>query len=109
MADQLQHDPNTKQKIKDALYLHLYATVEKQFKQRLDQIIVRNAAVCGYSHQSFMYKNVLYNCDATAVPRKMNRLTPALQPAMNDLLKEMKQINDKEVPYVIGYINQVLN
>lgn len=109
MAEQLQHDPRTKQQIKNALYAHLYTPVEEDFKRRLDALIVRNAVVSGYSHRSFMYKNVLYNCDSQPLPRKMNRLALALQPEMNDYLKELKHLNEKEVPYVLGYITQVLN
>ena len=109
MNEQLQHDPRTKQQIKDALYEHLYKPIEKQFKQRLDQLIVKNAVLGGYSHKSFMYKNVLYNCDTDALPRKMNRLVLPLRNAMNEYLKEVKQLNEREMPYVLGFINQVLN
>lgn len=109
MTDQLQHDPRTKQQIKDALFHFLYDAVERDFKRRLDVLIVRNAVVCGYSHKSLMYKNVLYNCDTQPLPRKMNRLAVALQPDMNEYLREMKLLNEKEVPYVLGFINQVLN
>lgn len=109
MAEQLQHDPRTKQQIKDVLYELLYTPIQKQFKARLDQIIVKNAVLGGYSHQSFMYKNVLYNCDHNAPPRKMNRLVIQMQPAMNEYLRELKQLNEKEMPYVLGYITQVLN
>lgn len=107
--EQLQHDPRTKQMIKDVLYELLYTPIQKQFKQRLDQLIVKNAVLGGYSHKSFMYKNVLYNCDTNAMPRKMNRLVIQLQPAMNEYLKELKQLNEKELPHVLGYITQVLN
>lgn len=105
----LQYDPRTKQQIKDALYEHLYRPIEKQFKYRLDQIIVKNTVLGGYSHKSFMFKNVLYNCDTDALPRKMNRLAIALQPTMLEYLKDVRQLNEKELPYVLGFINQVLN
>ncbi len=109
MTEQLQHDPRTKIQIKDALYEHLYAPLDKQFKDRLQQIAIKNAVLSGHTHISFIYKNVVYNCDTTALPRKMNRLHAQLQPVMNDYLKEAKQLNEKEVPYVIGFITQVLN
>ena len=107
--EQLQHDPRTKQMIKDVLYELLYTPIQKQFKLRLDQIIVKNAVLGGYSHQSFMYKSVLYNCDINTLPRKMNRLVIQMQPAMNEYLRELKQLNEKELPHVLGYITQVLN
>ena len=106
--EQPQHDPRTKRMIKDVLYELLYTPIQKQFKQRLDQLIVKNAVLGGYSHESFMYKNVLYNCDTNAMPRKMNRLVIQLQPAMNEYLKELKQLNEDE-SHVLGYITQVLN
>lgn len=109
MSEQLQHDPRTKQQIKDLLYGLLYDPVQKQFKHRLDHIIVRNAINSGYSHKSFMYKNVLYSCDINAPPRRMNRLLVGLHSEMSEYLKDLKQLNEKEVPYVLGYINQVLN
>lgn len=107
--ENLQHDPRTKKQIKDTLDGFLYDPVRRQFKQRLDQIIARNSLTGGYSHKSFMYKNVLYNCDSDPLPRKMNRLIPTLHQDMNDYLKDAKHLNEKEMPYVIGYINQVLN
>lgn len=109
MAEHIQQDPKTKQQIKEILYGFLYAPVQKQFKQRLDAIIVKNTLQGGYSHKSFTYRGVLYSCDVTAAPRKMNRLLPALMLDMADYLKDLKHLNEKEIPYVIGYINQVLN
>lgn len=109
MTDQIQHDPRTKLQIKEALYAYLYSPIEKSFKNRIDTIIVKNTLLSGYTHKSFMYKNVLYNCDTTALPRKMNRLNAILVPEMNDYLKDLKALNENELPYVVGYINQVLN
>ena len=109
MDNQLQHDPRTKQQIKDALHAFLYAPVEKQMKRQLDALIVKNTFMCGHTHRSFVYKNVLYSCDESPLPRKMNRLDTRLVPDMNDYLKELKQLNEEELPYVLGYINQVLN
>lgn len=78
-------------------------------KKRLDAIIIKNTVLGGYSHKSLMYKNVLYNCDDAPLPRKMNRLVSQVQFEMLDYLAEVKQLNEKELPFVIGYINQVLN
>lgn len=109
MVEHLNHDPRTKQQIKDILYGLLYDPVQKRFKQRLDNLIVKNTVLGGYTHKSFMYRNTLYSCDITSAPRKMNRLMPALMIDMADYLKDLKTLNEKEIPYVIGYINQVLN
>lgn len=109
MTEKLQHDPKTKQQIKDLLYEFLYTPVQKQFKTRLDALIIKNAVLGGYAHASFMYRNVLYNCDTNPLPRKMNRLVVQLQGDMAEYLKDLKQLNERELPYVLGYINQVLN
>ena len=107
--EQLQHDPRTKQLIKDTLYEYLYRPVENQFKSRLEVLIVRNTLLGGYSHKSFNYKGVHYSCDSGSPLRKWNRLLPQLKPTMDEYLFELKQLNEKELPFVIGFINQVLN
>ena len=109
MSEGVQHDPRTKKQIKDLLYAFLYEPVEKQFKQRLDALIARNTVILGASHQSFTYKGNLYSNDPAALPRKLNRLAPQLAPDMDAYLADLKQLNDREIPYVIGFINQVLN
>lgn len=105
----LQHDPRTKQQIKDTLYTFLYEPVQKQFKHRLNHLIQRNTMMLGASHQSFTYKGNLYTYDVAPPPRKLNRLNPKLIPDMDAYLIDLKQFNDKEIPYVVGFINQVLN
>lgn len=109
MSEVLQHDPRTKQQIKDLLYAFLYEPVQKQFKKRLITLVQRNTAITGVSHQSFTYRGNLYTIDTSPVPRKLTRLVPQLHPDMDAYLADLKQLNDKEVPYVMGFINQVLN
>ena len=109
MGEVLQHDPRTKQQIKDMLYAFLYEPVQKQFKTRLDSLIKRNTVITGASHQSFSYKGNLYSNDSAPIPRKLNRLVPQLHADMDAYLADLKQLNDREVPYVTGFINQVLN
>lgn len=105
----LQHDPRIKQQIKDMLYAFLYEPVQRQFKTRLDTLINRNTLISVASHNSFTYKGCFYTNDLTPPPRKMNRLVPQLHADMDAYLTEVKLLNDKEVPYVLGFINQVLN
>jgi hypothetical protein len=109
MSEVLQHDPRTKLQIKELLYTFLYEHVERQFKSRLNSLIARNTMITGASHQSFTYKGNLYVNDTTPVPRKLNRLIPQLHADMEAYLAEIKQLNDQEIPYVMGYINKVLN
>ena len=109
MEDHLQHDPRTKQAIKDMLYNFLYAPVQRKFKKDLNQIINRNTDVSGYSHRSFTYKGNFYCNDTNTPPRKMNRLHPKMYPEMDKYLGDLKKLNETELPYVIGFITTVLN
>ena len=109
MSEVLQHDPRTKSQIKDMLYAFLYEPVQRQFKHRLNALIIRNTAIAVVSHQSFTYRGNLYTIDTSPVPRKLTRLVPQLHADMDAYLADLKQLNDREVPYVMGFINQVLN
>lgn len=109
MIDKLEHDPRTKQQIKDALYSFLYDPVTKQFKSRLDTLITRNSMLGGYGHKHFIYKGVLYNAEAAPPPLKKNRLIPQLRVAMDEYLTDLHRLNNDELPFVLGFINQVLN
>lgn len=108
--ESLQHDPRTKQQIKDMLYSFLYQPVKDQYDKKLQSIIKQNCSLLASGHDSFIYKGVVYAAtESTKLPRKMNRLAPQLEPLMNEYLKEVKQLNEYELPYVLGFINQVLN
>lgn len=103
------HDPLTKQQIKDALYCYLYGPVQRSFKNRLDSIIIQNTLINKSGHKSFAYKGSFYSCDSTSPPRRANRLSPELKDKMDEYLKDLRDLNNNEIPFVIGYINQVLN
>lgn len=107
--DTPQHDPRTKSQIKEALYAHLYEPVQRQFKTRIDTLIARNSIAGGFSHRHFVYKGTLYNAENTPPPLKKNRLLPQLHAAMDEYLADMASLNQNELPYVLGFINQVLN
>lgn len=110
MKLQLRHDPRTKQNIKDMLYSYMYDPVQHKFKERLSRIILKNSTALGSSHACFIYKNELYQLDENErPPRKVNRLLPELHSEMNEYLKDINRLNMHEIPYVMGFINQVLN
>lgn len=109
MDDKLQHDPRTKQTIKDTLYHHLYGPVLQRFNDRLAQIVVRNAVMLGSAYHSFSYRGEKYTTGTGALPRRMDRLHKSLYPVMDEYLADLKALNDHEVPHVLGYLNQVLN
>ncbi len=109
MDEQLQHDPRTKQQIKDALYNFLYAPILKHFQKRIEDLIQKNCVLTGNGNLSFSYKGETYSVVGSELPRKMNRLASQLVPLMDDYLKDLRQLNNYELPYVLGFIGQVLN
>ena len=109
MTANLQHDPMTKQQIKDALYEFLYTPLLKQFQSRLDTIIAKNSVLLGNAERSLTYKGVVYQSNGASLPRNMNRLHKQMQPSMDDYVNDLKQLNSYEIPYVLGFISQVLN
>ena len=107
--EQLQHDPRSKQQIKDSLYSFLYAPIQSQFKNRIDVLITKNAILGGFSHRHFIYKGEVYNSESTNPPLVKNRLLPALRAPMEEYLNDLRYLNSHELPFVLGFINQVLN
>lgn len=107
--EKLEHDGKTKQQVKDALYSFIYGPVERNFKTRLDTLIARNTLMGGYSHKHFSYKGVVYNGETTNPPLKKNRLLASLRGEMDNYLADLDKLNNTELPYVLGFINQVLN
>lgn len=107
--DALQHDPRTKLQIKEALYEFLYNPLMKAYKTRIDIIIVKNAMVSRSQYMSFIYKGEVYSCDASVLPRQATRLAPEFHKEMDEYLRDKAELDNKEIPYVIGFINQVLN
>ena len=108
---ELQHDPKTKQQIKETLYTLLYRPVLASCEKKLKSIIERNAKVQNAEHPSFTYRGEVYvpaDC-ITAPPMRLATLATQLRPEMDAYLKEVAYLNSHELPYVLGYINQVLN
>lgn len=109
MDDTIQYDPRTKQQIKDLLYSHLYSPVEKASKAKLNGLILRNSSLMSNSRIGFTHKGAIYSMDDSNSIRNTNRLHPSLHKEMNDYLEEVTTLNTKELPYVIGFITNVLN
>lgn len=102
-------NPRTKQQIKDLLYQYLYAAVERRMAAKLAQLIQQNCLVQHLDYQGFSYKGTAHVLDTRPQPRKLPRLVPQLHPAMEAYLAELNQINRTEIPFVLGFLNQVLN
>jgi len=96
--------------VKDSLYEYIYGPVQKSYRTRLDSLIIRNTIAGGFPTKSFHYKGNQYHCEGGALPpRGWNKLMPQFKDEMDDLLAEFSDINNRELPFVIGYIGQVLN
>ena len=109
MSDEIRPDPKAKLNIKNALDEALYAPVRKALQEQINKLIIKNTVAGKFTHKSFIYKNEIFNCDTAPLPKLMNRLLPQFKPEMEAYLLEVEELNKKELPYVFGFINQVLN
>lgn len=108
MTDVLVHDPRVKQQIKEAIYQYIYGPIMLQFDKRLDDIIRKNTLICR-GDSAFSYKGEVHTAPLTVPPRKPNKLDGSLITEMDDYLKDRWNLNNYELPFVLSFINQVLN
>ena len=104
----LQNDPRTKQMIKDMLYSHIYDPVEYRLHEKLKLIMGKNKLLNHHDMDYFSYKAKVYSLDGTLI-RSAPKLDPSLYGEMQEYLKELNELNRVEIPYVLNFINQVLN
>lgn len=99
-----------KQQIKDLLYSALYGPVQHHFKKRLNDIARVNSLLAGDPNQAFTYKEQLYNynTDQSSLVQP-NDLATLLHPLMGKYLRDLAEINQNELPYVLGYIDRLSN
>ncbi len=108
MDEPLQYDPRAKQQIINAIHSYLYDPVMAGFEKRLDTLIVKNSNLLGVNHGAMLYKGIYYKLSNGSI-NGASRLAPALHKEMDAYLKDLNQINEEELPYVMGFIRQVLN
>lgn len=110
MTEELVYDAKTKQLIKDTLYEHLYGPVKADYQKRLDTIIMANSTAHKNRQRRLLYKNDTYEMtDPGVVERPVNVTHPDIRPMMADYVDDLTRLNTEELPYVLGFINQVLN
>lgn len=109
MEGHQQYDPRIKQQIKNDLFTLLYTPVEQNFKRQLDSIIIKNSVLMRSAYYGFNHRGILYSLLAGPIPRQIVRLNPTLYPLMDEYLESVNQLNKTELPYVLGFINRVLN
>jgi len=110
MAEELVYDPKTKMLIKDTLYEYLYTPVEEHFQKRLDALIQKNAQLYSNTQRRMLFGEDTYEAsNAGAYVTPVNFTHPEIKPMMKDFVADRTKLNTKELPYVMGFINQVLN
>lgn len=110
MTDELVYDPKTKRMIKEHIFDFLYKPVNKDFDRRLKTIIVKNANLHGNDQAWISYRGEYYTFDENQKRvRPVNRLKPELQTLMDEYLEDKSRLDDKEIPYTLGFIVHVLN
>ena len=102
-------DPGFKYRIKSALIDFIYTPAFNNLQEKLEHLIVKNTLIGKYSQKSFTYKGLYYGSGDVPKSLRANRLVPELVNEMNEYLAESKELKEKELPYVEGYINKVLN
>lgn len=107
----MQYDPRTKQDIKDALYTAIYGKVRERFRHQLEDIIRKNSALHKNGQEYMRHNGSEYSIAGASLrkPKPMNRTHPDLVEAMDEWEQQLNDLNNRELPYVLGYLNQVLN
>lgn len=104
------YDPRTKKRIRQELHEELYGPINRELENELASIIRKNSIACGNDQQCFKYKGEVYAQNTIKlIPRPVNWLKPQFFTDMESYLDEKNTLEKDELPYVIGYINQVLN
>ena len=102
-------DPGVKYRIKEALINFLYAPAFNRLQEKLDHLIVKNTLIGKYSEKAFTYKGRYYGSGDPPKSLRVNRLVPELVDEMDEYLAEGRELTEKELPYVAGYIIKILN
>lgn len=113
MSDMV-YGPETKAHIKDTIYEALYQRVDEKFSNQLDALILENSGLNQNQQYLMKYRGEIkyhsrYSKDTRVPASKINALHVSLEPHYLALMKEKDRINNDELPFVLGYVNQVLN
>lgn len=99
----------SKKDIKDAIFDFIYSKTMGEYQKVLDNLIIKNTVLIKSFDEHFVYKNITYSIGKPPVTYRKNRLHESLYPEMDKYLSELKTLNTEEIPYVINFINSVLN
>jgi len=107
-----EHPMHMKNNIKLDMTEIIYSHIQKQFKDRLQSIYKANVVITKRNYPAFTYKGTYYTIYGTGLsPAKTRgfKLDESLHPIMDEWLIDTDKVTEEEMPYVQGYISQVLN
>lgn len=89
---------------------YLYEPVMAQQHQALKRIIERNNQLLNRTSNFVQFRGEMYTVSPLIKPPRMiQRLDPRLESDMLEYLHERADIDNTEKPFVMGFVNQVLN
>lgn len=94
--------------IRETIMVALFTKMAELADSELANLIRRNTAMMGYTHQSFAYNGKFYNVDYTQGPPVRQRLHPPLLPEMKSYLEEFGYPLDMEKARVGGYLSSMM-
>lgn len=101
--------PEIKQILLNEFSTFLYAKVEKQYENSISSIIKRNSLLLGKKNQSFTLRGEVFGSEVFTGLFANLKLDDSLFLEADTVIKEKKDIDNLEKPYVLGYIRRVLN
>lgn len=108
--DILEHDPNSKLRVRDALLLVIYQPCLAKMQASLTKIIDRNNTCWNAPQNGFLFQGKYYSVDNRPPPPvdECNFLHPKLFSEMFDYLKKEREILD-ESARIDSYLTKILN
>lgn len=104
------YNPQMKGAIRSAIHEFLYGPVREYYQRELHELIDNNEQISQGVNEIFVYRGIRYaKKQFRFAPKHIPRLDPVLHERMDMYLAETKELNDVEVPLVMGYIQNVLN
>jgi hypothetical protein len=96
--------------IRTSIHEFLYGPVREYYQRELHELIDLNEQISQGVNEIFVYRGIRYaKKEFRHLPKHIPRLDPTLHDRMERYLAETKELNDVEVPLVMGYIQNVLN
>lgn len=108
--DALEHDPNSKLRVRDALMLEIYQPCLTKLKSILGAIASKNDSIWNNPQNGFLFRGKFYSIDNRAPPPvdMCNFLHPKLIGEMFEYLKKEQDILDESFR-ISSYITKILN